>query len=62
MTTATTHEITFELEEEDVKALAKAAMFMGLSTKDAAKVIVMHGMRNPGAIYADAMKDIIKGL
>ena len=62
MSTATTHQITFELEEEDVKALAKAAMCMGLSTKDAAKVITLHGMRNPGLIYADAMNDIIRGL
>ena len=62
MTTATTYQITFELKEEDAETLAKAAMFMGLSTKDAAKVIVMHGLGNPGAIYADAMKDIIKAL
>jgi len=62
MTTATTYQITFELEEEDAKTLAKVAMFMGLSTQDAAKVITLYGMRNPGAIYADSMKDIIKAL
>lgn len=59
-TTTTTYQVTFELEEKDIKTLGKTAMFMGISTNDAAKVFTLYGMRNPAAIYVDAMKDIIK--
>ena len=60
--TTATYQITFELEEKDIKTLGKIAMFMGITTDDAAKVLALYGMRNPWVIYGDAMEDIIKTL